>query len=154
MSNYLPVSQQLKILFEVVTHPDGRPYTIKEVSQQINISPATISQMRSGKIKDPQLNTLRELCRFFNVPLRYFETATAEECYTVLVDRVGEITPAINEIALRSLNLSPESQRDILTVIQWVQAAEQQRKAGKNLPPVPGLESYDDHTNGDEDQGG
>jgi transcriptional regulator with XRE-family HTH domain len=144
MSDYLPLSEQLNILFEVVTHPSGRPFTLNEVSEPTDLSLATISQMRNGKIKNPQLNTLRELCRFFNVPLRYFETTSPAECYALLTGNTDKITPEINEIAFRASNLSPKSQRDLLTVIKWVQAAEAQQKEGHHLPPLPGLEDYDD----------
>lgn len=151
MSDYLPLSEQLRILFEVVQHPDGRPYTMQEVSQQIDVSVAAISQMRTGRIQNPQLHTLRELCRFFGVPLRYFETRSAEECYAILAEKDGGDAPEISEIALRATQLSPRSQRDILRIIQWVQAAEQLRKAGRDdLPPIPGLEDYDEF---EEDEG-
>jgi transcriptional regulator with XRE-family HTH domain len=122
MSDYLPLSEQLRILFEVLQHPDGRPYTMQEVSEQIDVSVAAISQMRTGRIQNPQLHTLRELCRFFDVPLRYFETRSAEECYAILAENDEGVAPEINEIALRATRLSPKSQQDILTIIKWVQA--------------------------------
>ena len=46
-----------------------------------------LSQLRTGKIKNPQLHTLREICRFFHVPLRYFETTSVEECYAILAGK-------------------------------------------------------------------
>lgn len=143
MDDFLPVSEQLQTLFEAVRHPDDRPFTMQEVSDSIDVSLATLSQLRSGKIKNPQLHTLREICRFFDVPLRFFETRSVEECYAILAeDRVESVTP-INEIAFRATHLSPKSQRDVLTIIRWVQAAEAQRKNGENLPSLPSLESYD-----------
>jgi transcriptional regulator with XRE-family HTH domain len=144
MRDYLPVSEQLSILFEVRLHPDGRPYTLHEVSEQINISLATLSQMRTGRIKNPQLSTLREICDFFKIPLRYFQTSKREECYALLAETAEDALPAINEIAFRSINLSPEAQLDVLRIIKWVQAAEQQRAQGNGLPPMPHLEDYDD----------
>ena len=144
MSEYLSVARQIQILFEAIPHPEGRPYTIREVSEQIDVSLAAISQMRSGRIKNPQLNTLRELCRFFGVPLRYFDTRTPEECYAILQARDEAPPPVLNEIAYRATRLSPASQRDVLTLIQWVQAAEQQRGHDENLPPLPHLETAQD----------
>jgi transcriptional regulator with XRE-family HTH domain len=146
LSEYLPVAEQLRLLFETILHPDGRPYTLSEVSEQTGISLATISQLRNGKIKNPQLGTLRSLCQFFGVPLRYFETRAVEECYAILAEDRGQPTLEINEIAFRATSLSPKSQRDILTIIKWVQAAEQQRQASSDLPPLPGLEGDDDET--------
>ena len=144
MDTFLLVSEQLQILFDEVKHPAGRPYTMQEVSDAIDVSLATLSQLRTGKIKNPQLHTLREICRFFHVPLRYFETHTVEECYALLSGNQDDILSPINEIAFRATHLSPKSQQDVLTIIRWVQAAEEQRKNGNDLPPLPNLESYDE----------
>lgn len=141
MMDYLSVAEQLQILFEEVLHPDNRPYTLQEVSQEIDISLPTLSQLRSGRSKNPQLNTLRELCRFFKVPLRYFETRSREECYAILAEENEPEATALNEISFRATHLSPQAQQDILKVIQWVQAAERLRKEGVDLPPLPGLDN-------------
>ena len=149
IDNYLTVSEQLNILFDSVRHPDGRPYQLQEVGEATGISLGTISQMRAGKIKNPQLNTLRAIGHFFNVPLRYFETRTAEECYAIIANRAdaGEMQ-AMSEIAFRASSLPPRAQQDILTVIKWVQAAEQQRQEGGSLPPLPNMESEDGNLDG------
>ena len=144
MAEFLPLSQQIELLFEVRQHPDGRPYTMQEVSNATSLSVAAISQMRHGKIKYPQLNTLRSLCQFFDVPLRYFETQTTDECYAIFNGDNQPPDIAINEIAFRANALSEQAQRDILNMIKWVQAAEKQRKLEGNTTPLPGLEPYDD----------
>lgn len=144
MDDYLPVSEQLQILFEEVAHRDGRPYNLQEISDAIDVSVPTLSQLRTGRIKNPQLHTLREICRFFGVPLRFFETKSVEECYAILVEEPSEPVSPISEIAFRASRLTAQSQQDILTMIAWVQAAEEQRKNGQNLPPLPNLERYDD----------
>jgi len=147
MDDYLPLSDQLKLLFDARRHETGRPYMLHEVSEATGVSLATISHMRSGRIHNPQLSTLREIAHFFNVPLRYFETHTVEECYALLTDGITR-PAAVSEITFRASGLSPEAQRDILTVIKWVQAAEEQRKAGLDVPPLPHLEHDDDETEG------
>ncbi len=149
MDDYLSVAEQLNILFDHIRHPEGRPYQLQEVGEATGISLGTISQMRAGKIKNPQLNTLRAICRFFNVPLRYFETHTAEECYALIANRGAKrATKSLSEIALRASSLPPRAQQDILTVIRWVQAAEKQRKEGGDLPPLPNLEAEDGDLDG------
>jgi len=144
MDEYLPISQQVQILFDEVQHEDGRAFTLQEVSDGTGVSVGTISQLKTGKIQNPQLNTLRELCAFFGVPLRYFETKSVEECYALIHDPYTIDDPTMSEIAIRATHLSPRAQRDILVVIKWVQAAEQARAAGVHLPPLPSLEPYDD----------
>ncbi|MGB7342046.1 MAG: helix-turn-helix transcriptional regulator [Phototrophicaceae bacterium] len=145
MEDYLPVSKQLTILFDAVQHAEKRPFTLQEVSDATGISVGTLSQLRTGRIENPQLNTLREICRFFDVPLRYFEAQNEDQCYAFIQDNDRDKhIPELSEIAFRATNLSPDSQRDLLKIIKWVQAAEAQRKAGLEMPPLPGLESYDD----------
>ena len=144
MDDYLPVSVQMNILFEAVSHSDERPFTLQEVSDATGISVGSLSQLRTGRIENPQLNTLREICRFFDVPLRYFETKSEEQCYAILTDREDNDNPELSEIAFRSTHLTESAQKDVLTIIKWVQAAEAQRKDGVALPPLPHLESYDD----------
>ena len=149
MSAYLPVSDQLNLLFETRQHPDGRPYTLQEVSEATGVSAGTISQMRAGHSTNPQLSTLRALCHFFQVPLRYFETRSSEECYAILSEVQSPPPSSASEIAFRASNLSPKSQRDILTIIKWVQSAEQQRQQGEDLPPLPGLVDDDEDIPGE-----
>lgn len=144
MNDFLSVAEQLQLLFEAVHHPTGRAYTMQEVSNTIDVSLATLSQLRAGKIKNPQLHTLREIGRFFQVPLRFFETRSVEECYALLAEGKEETLTPINEIAFRATQLSPESQRDVLTIIHWVEAAEAQRQREGQLPPLPNLERYDE----------
>ena len=140
MREYLPLADQINILFEAITRPDGRPYAMQEVAENIDVSLGTISQLRSGKIKNPQLNTLRELCRFFDVPLRYFETTTPEECFALIADKGEQKAPQLNEIAFRALKLSPQSQRDVLNIIKWAQAAELEKTLDDDFPALPSLE--------------
>lgn len=147
MKDYLPLAKQLNILFDTVLHPDGRPYTLQEVSKATGVSVGAISHMRTGRITNPQLSTIREIAHFFEVPLRYFETQTVEDCYALLMPATEpEERRPLHEISFRAMSLSPKAQRDILTIIKWVLAAEQMHKQGIELPPMPTLEDYDDDT--------
>lgn len=147
MSDYLPLAEQFRILLENRRKPDGSAYTLQEVSKGTDVSLPTLSQLKNGRITNPQLNTLRAICRFFDVPLRYFDTRSAEECYAILAEgRSGNDIEGINYIAHMAASLSPEGQRDLLTVIKWAQAAEQQIVAGNGLPELPHLEPYENES--------
>jgi len=134
MDDYLPLSEQVKILFDAVRREDGQPFTLQEVSEATGISLGTIGQMRSGKINNPQLNTLRALCRFFSVPLRYFETQTAEQCYALLTKQSPQAQPALNEIAFRASGLSEDAQKDILALIKMFK--EEEKLQGGDHDPI------------------
>lgn len=142
MPEYLPLADQLRILFGTVRKPDGDPYTLKEVNAATGISLPALSQLKNGKITNPQLNTLRSLCRFFNVPLQYFDTTSADECLAIIAEgRRDDNNDAdgLNYITTMAAALSPEGQKDLLTIIKWAQAAEHQLQNGEGLPPMPRL---------------
>jgi transcriptional regulator with XRE-family HTH domain len=142
MSNYLPLSEQLSILFENVLNAERRPYQLQEISEATGISTATLSQLRAGKNENPQLATLRALCQFFNVPLRYFETTSREECLAILTESWNHqptetgANPKISEIALRAVQLSPNSRKNLLTLLKWVEASERAHMNGEIPPPL------------------
>lgn len=139
----LPLKDLINFLFEHVQHPDGRPYITQEVADKVRISHATINQLRTGRNKNPSVPTLQEIVGFFNVPLSFFECSTEEECYAVLAGQRPEDLPGmIAEIAFRASGLTAKSQRDILKIITWVEAAERERKAGREMPDFP--DDFDD----------
>lgn len=121
----------INFLFDTITHPDGRPYTALEVADQVSISYGTINQLRSGRITKPTLPTLRDIYRFFDVPLDFFNCTSFEECYVLLArGRVEPESPAA-EIAYRAARLLPEIQQQLLCIIGWAEAYER-KQARKN----------------------
>jgi transcriptional regulator with XRE-family HTH domain len=134
----LPLKDLINFLFVHVQHPDGRPYITQEVADKVRISHATINQLRTGRNKNPSVPTLQEIAGFFNVPLSFFECSSEEECYAVLAGQRPEDLPGmIAEIAFRASGLTERSQRDLLKIITWVEAAERERKAGREMPDFP-----------------
>ena len=134
----LPLKDLVNFLFEHVQHPDGRTYITQEVADQVRISHATINQLRTGRNKNPTVPTLQEIARFFGVPLNFFECSTEDECYAILAGQRPEDLPGpVAEIAFRASGLSEKSQQDILKIITWVEAAERERKAGREMPDFP-----------------
>jgi transcriptional regulator with XRE-family HTH domain len=135
----LPLKDLVNFLFEHIQHPDGRPYLSQEVADQVQISHATINQLRTGRIKNPTLPTLKDLCQFFDVPLSFFECATYEDCYALLAQKRAPQGSQASEIAFRASQLSPQAQKQVLTVLHWVEIVEQARKAGHEMPEMPDL---------------
>jgi transcriptional regulator with XRE-family HTH domain len=128
----------VNFLFDNVLHPDGRPYTTQEVTDRVRISHATINQLRTGRNKNPTLPTLHEICRFFDVPLSFFDCQTYDECYAVLAERPGVSTGDVAEIAFRASRLTVEGKRDLLRAIQWVESHDRERRAAGEMPDVIG----------------
>ncbi len=137
MREPLPLKDLINFLFATLLHPEGRPYLTQEVVDQVRISHATINQLRTGRNKNPTLPTLQEICRFFKVPLNFFECTSYEECYAILAGQRASEFPQAAEIAFRASRLSEKSQHDLLGVIAWIEAAERERKAGHETPDFP-----------------
>jgi transcriptional regulator with XRE-family HTH domain len=133
----LPLKDLINFLFDNVLHPEGRPFTTQEVTDHVRISHATINQMRTGRSKNPTLPTLQEVCRFFGVPLSFFECTSLDECYAVLNEKSEEKTDSVAEITFRASQLSEKSQKDLLRVIAWVEAAERERQDTGRIPGFP-----------------
>lgn len=134
----LSLKALINFLFDHVSHPEGRPYTTQEVTDHVRISHATINQLRTGRSKNPTLPTIQEICRFFAVPLNFFECTTYDECYAILAEQRTADVPQAAEIAFRASQLSSAGQQDILNVISWVEAAERERKeTGEDIPELP-----------------
>lgn len=133
MENETPsVADLVNLLFEVIRRPDGKRYTEQQVSEKTGIYDKTINAIRTGKTSNPGIITIRKLSNFFEVPLNYFNATSLAECYGILEQkRDNDNIPSspFNEIALRSMHLSERTQRDVLLILEWVQATEQDRRA-------------------------
>ncbi len=122
--NYLSVAEQINILFDTVKKSDGNLYTLSEVSAGTGLSISALSHIRLDRIKNPQIDTLRAIALFFNVPLRYFETHNEEECYAIIAEGRTSSTQTLNEIAFRAGELSEAAQRQVLAMMRWIQESE------------------------------
>ena len=65
-------------------------------------------------------------------------------CYAILAGN-PEPRPTLDEITLRVSQLSQRSQQDVLTMIKWAQAAEQQHRLDDTFPALPHLSAVDEH---------
>lgn len=126
------VGELVDLLFDVLRRPDGKMYTEREVSEQVQITHKTLNQIRSGKTPNPGINSIREICRFFDISMAYFDCDTRDECFEFLRERkYRREAPAhsANEILFRAIELSESGRHDLLKVIQWVEAAEREKKS-------------------------
>lgn len=119
------LANRLEHLFQTV-HPLGRgPYTLKEVSDEINadaghqlLSLAYLSQLRRGDRTEPSYTKLAALAKFFGVAPEYF----FDDELAARTDADLEVARAIRDsgvktVALRAAGLSPASLEAILGII-------------------------------------
>src|SRR5690554_4258115 len=130
MTDYLSFEEQLNILLEFSLNPaTDRPYTLTEISENTGIALPTLSQLRAGKIKNPQLGSLRDLCRHFDISMDYFTTTSRDECFAMIAagrqnSDVTDDTESVSELSFRARNLSRKSKGDLYILVDWIKKLE------------------------------
>lgn len=131
------IGERLNHLFAVVPHPDGRPYTMREVAEGINraageqvISVQYLSHLRLGQRSVPSYEKLQAIAKFFGVDVGYFSDKLPAE----KADQQTEIVQALRDagirsMALRSIGLSEAS-------LSTVQALIDHLRSQEGLPPA------------------
>ena len=83
-----PFATLLNQLFATRLSPEGRPYTLTEVSQATGISVPYLSYVRKGTIGAVPVHRAAPLARFFGVPLDYFsQDEPPSRCWTMMSGR-------------------------------------------------------------------
>jgi len=122
-----PLRARLDHLLATVHPRDRGPYTYDEVAEGIRtqggptISAQYLNQLHRGRRDNPTKQHLEALARFFGVPVAYFFDSTEaarvdEEIALLQVIRDSEI----KNLALRSLELSPEGRRSVAKIIEEI----------------------------------
>ncbi|MFF4257951.1 helix-turn-helix domain-containing protein [Streptomyces sp. NPDC001663] len=131
------LAERLERLFDEI-RPEGpkeRRYTndevaaaLKELKPGLRVSGAYLSALRNGTKRNPSMDLLAVLARFFGVSESYFvdslsETRTDAE---LALARVGH-NPEVRNLALRALELSPEGLAIVTQIVEHVLAQNQAR---------------------------
>ncbi|WP_194815726.1 helix-turn-helix domain-containing protein [Nocardia sp. XZ_19_385] len=129
-------SQRLNKLFETVRPPGRKPHTNAEVAAALTasghpISKPYLSQLRSGRRRNPSDETVAALARFFKVKPDYF----FNNAYARKVDHDLELLSQLQGYGLRRLSarafdLSEDSQNLLTSLAEKLRASE-------GLPEVP-----------------
>jgi len=92
----------LNHLFATRLAPEGRPYTLTEVSKATGMSVPYLSILRKGTINAVPFHRVEALARFFHIPLDYFSQVGPP--VDTLDDLVREALaqPLVREVALRA----------------------------------------------------
>ncbi|WP_425838322.1 helix-turn-helix domain-containing protein [Streptomyces fractus] len=108
--------------------PTGRRYTHDEVAAELRriqpglrVSGAYLSALRNGSKRNPSLDLLTALARFFGVSASYFlDPAPQDQAEEVItLARVGH-HPQVRNLALRALELSPDSLAVVTQIVESV----------------------------------
>lgn len=122
--------EQFRILLETLTTPDGTPYKLATIAQATDVSEQSLAYLLDGRTQYPRLNTVRRLCRFFDISLDYFECTTEAECRAFLVQRAAQsASPVIREINEQSETLTPSTKRSVIRLLERLRSL---RRSSKN----------------------
>lgn len=119
-----PFSALLNYLFATRLSPQGRPYTLREVSDVTGgkLSIAYLSLLRTGKIVMPPADRVELLADFFGVSVGYFTGKhVASEAPNLPRDddlRDALSKPLVREVALRAASVGPGERALILQMLE------------------------------------
>ncbi|WP_344030676.1 XRE family transcriptional regulator [Pseudonocardia kongjuensis] len=131
-----PVARYFRHLVKHVHPADRGPYTLEEISEGIrrqggpSLSVPYLSQLRSGARPNPTHHVLEALAEFFNQPVSPFFNATeAQHAGEDLALMQALRDSGVKDIALRAMDLSPETRQSISRLIQDMSDLDQRAQA-------------------------
>jgi hypothetical protein len=134
------IAERLQYLFENKRKPNGKKYSYREAIRAIeaeggaSISVGYLSQLVTGVRTNPMMDAIQGLAKFFEVPLSYFDAHTATEDTNEQLKLVAALRHAgVQDVAMRTVGLPPESVKLILGMIDRVRAVVGLPPAGPEL---------------------
>ncbi len=120
------ISEQIAILLDYGLNANGNTPGLREVAEDCGISDQTLVNLVQGKATNPRLKTLLALCRYYRISLDYFAAESQAACLAYLnTYRLKNAAPLLSEISQATARLSPKGQRNILAMLDWMEAAKQ-----------------------------
>ena len=132
------IAKRLQYLFESKRRPDGKRYSYREVLAAIDaaggpsMSIGYLSQLVTGARTNPMMDAVQALAQFFEVPLSYFDAHENTAETNAQLKLVAALQHAgVQDVAMRTVGLPPESIDLILGMIDRVRQVEGLPPAGK-----------------------
>lgn len=124
MTERIAFARQLRLLMEIKGTTSSR--TVTEVAEAVGISAQTLFNLLHGRSDNPRLETLRSLCRYYDISLDYFDCSDEAACFAYLADHhLKSASPLIQQIQAQTRELSPKGWRNILAALEWMRLASQ-----------------------------
>lgn len=130
------IAKRLQYLFENKRKPDGKRYSYREVLSAIEaqggptMSIGYLSQLVTGARTNPMMDAVQALARFFEVPLAYFDAHQNTDETNQQIKLITALQHAgVQDVAMRTVGLPPESIALVLSMIDRVRQVE-------GLPPA------------------
>lgn len=128
----------LNRLWETRLAPEGRPYTLTEVSKATGMSVPYLSILRKGNIGAVSLQRAAALAQFFDVSLDYFSQKGPPVDPMDEPVREALAQPLVREVTLRAGKVGM-AQRAL--VLEMLDHADQVLQERAQAPPAPSVEA-------------
>lgn len=129
LNNPFPFREHLRILIQTLAAPDGNAYDITTIASATDLSAQSLLYMLDGRTNNPRLDSLRRICRFYNISLDYFECSSEEECRSFLAHNAAHLaSPLVREIDQNAEALTPSDKSRVLRLIDRVNVLRRLRK--------------------------
>ena len=90
--------------------PDGVPHSLAALAHATELSEQSLRYLLEGRTQYPRLNTVRRLCRFYDISLDYFGCETEAECRAYLAQLAAQrASPLVREIDQTAETLTPSA---------------------------------------------
>jgi transcriptional regulator with XRE-family HTH domain len=126
----------LNHLFATRLAPEGRPYTLTEVSKATGMSVPYLSILRKGTIGAVSFQRVEALARFFHVPLDYFSQAGPPVDTMDDLVREALAKPLVREVALRAGKVGTVQRALVLQMLNHADQMVQELAAAPAAPPA------------------
>lgn len=124
-----PFREQLRILIQTIPASDGNAYGISIIAKVTGLSAQSLVYMLDGRTNNPRLDSLRRICRFYNISLDYFKCNSEEKCRGFLAQNAAyKASPLIREIDQKAEALTPSDKSRVLRLIDRVNVLRRLRK--------------------------
>ncbi len=124
-----PFREQLRILIQTLPDRDGNAYDITAIASATDLSAQSLLYMLDGRTNNPRLDSLRRICRFYNISLDYFECSSEEECRSFLAQSAAHrASPLVREIDQNAETLTSSDKSRVLRLIGRVNVLRKLRK--------------------------
>src|SRR5215510_10732291 len=119
----------LNHLFATRLTPEGRPYTLTEVSKATGLSVPYLSILRKGTISAVPVQRAAALARFFHVPLDYFSQEGPPVDTMDDLAREALAKPLVREVMLRAGRIGMVQRALVLQMLEHAEQVLQELRA-------------------------
>lgn len=129
LNDPFPFREQLRILIQTLPADNGNVYDIHVIAKATGLSAQSLLYMLDGRTTNPRLDSLRRICRFYNISLDYFECSSEAQCRSFLAQNAAHLaSPLIREIDQKAEALTPSDKSRVLRLIDRVNVLRRLRK--------------------------